>query len=312
MFLWSGGPGKDIVKVLDFGLAKRLDAAHALAVTGPQDSIGSPCYMSPEQIVTPQLVDSRTDIWSLGVVLYRLLTDSLPFDGSNVTEVFSHVLHASPKPLLEVLPSAGIELDAIVNRCLEKTPDKRYSTMSELAEVLSAHLVGRRAGLALAPPSAPPPPIVVDDRKIRIPGVHARWPGVLVTLLVLAAAAAYQADRTGRIRIRDFTDGRITPAPLSMDTPPATRPRHYEPPLDVALGVCAVDPAIEANGALNVLAEPEPELDPDIPGGDVAVPAMSETERSLRQRAYRAYLTSQGLVPLRDVLKEGNPAIETP
>jgi serine/threonine protein kinase len=85
LFLWSGGTGSDVVKVLDFGLAKRLDSGHALGATGPQDSMGSPWYMSPEQIVTPQAVDSRTDVWSLGVVLYQLLTDTVPFEGRSRT-----------------------------------------------------------------------------------------------------------------------------------------------------------------------------------------------------------------------------------
>ncbi|HEX4341073.1 MAG TPA: serine/threonine-protein kinase [Polyangiaceae bacterium] len=74
LFLSQGGPAKPIVKVVDFGLAKRLDGSGAKVVTGPFENMGSPCYMSPEQIGTPQLVDERTDIWSLGVVLYRLLT----------------------------------------------------------------------------------------------------------------------------------------------------------------------------------------------------------------------------------------------
>ena len=110
LFLWSGGPAQDVVKVLDFGLAKQLGSSKALGVTGPQDSIGSPCYMSPEQITTPHLVDERTDIWSVGVVLHRLLTDTLPFDGANLLEVLSHVLSAVPKSLSEVNPSLDPEL----------------------------------------------------------------------------------------------------------------------------------------------------------------------------------------------------------
>jgi len=203
LFLWSGGPGKDIIKVLDFGLAKQFGSPRAMAVTGPQDSIGSPCYMSPEQIATPQSVDSRTDIWSLGVVLHRLLTDTLPFDGSNVLEVFSHVLNAQPKSLLEARPELDPALDAIVRHCLEKAPSARFATMTDLSDALTSYLANRRdAALPAAPKPVSEPPKVrtfeADDEKIRIAGVHARWPRVLFVTVALAAAAVYQADRTGR------------------------------------------------------------------------------------------------------------------
>jgi serine/threonine-protein kinase len=206
LFLWSGGPGKDVVKVLDFGLAKRL--VSAVSATGPQDSMGSPCYMSPEQIVTPHLTDSRTDVWSLGVVLYRLLTDTLPFDGNDVAAVFSHVLHAAPPSLRDVLPGADQELDDIVRQCLEKSPADRYATMSALSDALVAYLAHRRSGIpapATMPPVARPTLEIIDDTKIRIPGVHVRWPWILAALLAAAAAGVYQADRSGGIRALDYT-----------------------------------------------------------------------------------------------------------
>jgi hypothetical protein len=315
LFLWSGGPGKDIVKVLDFGLAKQFGSPRALAVTGPQDSMGSPCYMSPEQIVTPQSIDLRTDIWSLGVVLHRLLTDTLPFDGGNVLEVLSHVLNAQPKSLLEARPELDPELDAIVRRCLEKAPDARYATMTDLSEALTAYLADRR-DVAL-PASLPPPAktarseraprgFETEQERIRIPGVHARWPGVLFVMLALAAAAVCQADRTGRIRIRDLTDGKLTPALLSPDAPRAPSADARVPAVLVARGVFAHEPTREADGTLALRAEPEVDSDPasDADAGteSAAATPISETERIRRIVAYREYLRSQGLTPLREVL----------
>src|SRR6185369_4966985 len=221
LFLWSGGPGKDIVKVLDFGLAKQFGGQRAITMTGPQDSIGSPCYMSPEQITTPQRIDSRTDIWSLGVVLHHLLTAALPFDGVSIIEVLSHVLSAAPKPLHEAFPERPFDpaLDAIVSRCLEKKPEARYQTMADLAAALSDYRTARRDTAVLDGLPTPQPnaklespslllgseplvlrseSVVLDDdedaEKIRIPGVHARWPGVLLFALGLAAAALYLAQ----------------------------------------------------------------------------------------------------------------------
>ncbi len=324
LFLWSGGPAKDIVKVLDFGLAKQFGSPRALAVTGPQDSMGSPCYMSPEQIVTPQSIDSRTDIWSLGVVLHRLLTDTLPFDGGNVLEVLSHVLNAQPKSLLEARPELDPELDAIVRRCLEKTPEARYATMTDLSDALTGYLADRRnaAQPASLPPAPKPKPaprsaravrtpraFQIEDEKIRIPGVHARWPGVLFVILALAAAAVYQADRTGRIRIRDLTDGKLTPALLRPDAPlpPSADDRHSA--VLVARGVLAREPTREANGSLALRAEPEVDSDPtDTDTEAASTPPISPAEQARRVTAYREYLRSQGLTPLREVL----PTLEAP
>jgi Protein kinase domain len=316
LFLWSGGPGRDVVKVLDFGLAKQFASPRAMALTGPQDSIGSPCYMSPEQITTPQDIDLRTDIWSLGVVLHRLLTDTLPFDGTSILEVLSHVLSAQPKSLQAARPDLDFdpELEAIVGRCLEKVPAQRYASMPELAQDLTAYLAKRRGSLLPGPlpslaPSPARPAVLSDDddeEELRVAGVHARWPFVLLVLLTLAAAAVYYADRTGRIRVRDLTDGRLTPARLAPDGPPAPQSNRDWPDLGIARGVFAAEPTRDDRGQLALRAEPEPELDA-AGGPDPAEPASSapsdEAERVRKQAAYRDYLTSQGLTPLGEVLQ---------
>jgi serine/threonine-protein kinase len=212
LFLWSGGPTTDSVKVLDFGLAKQLTSSRALGVTGPQDSLGSPGYMSPEQVSTPHLVDSRTDVWSLGVVLYRLLTNVSPFEGGSLVEVLSHILKANPKPLTLVVPGLEPELDAIVQRCLEKEPEARYQTMSQLADALNDYLADRQNVGQAAAPKRP-----TKEAKVSIPGVHSRWPTVIVALVVLLCAGFYQADRVGRVRLRNLTDGWLAPAELAVD-----------------------------------------------------------------------------------------------
>jgi serine/threonine-protein kinase len=124
---FDGGP---LVKVLDFGIAK------ALTETGVhlthQSAMGSPGYMSPEQIQSARDVDVRTDIWALGVTLYQLLSARLPFGGTNVTEIAIAVATEPPTPL-DVDP----RLRAVIWKCLEKSPANRYANLGELMAALS-------------------------------------------------------------------------------------------------------------------------------------------------------------------------------
>jgi eukaryotic-like serine/threonine-protein kinase len=123
------------VKILDFGIAKRLDTASP-ALTDPGKSLGSPWYMSPEQMLTPASVDAHADVWSLGVLLFELLTARLPFEGESVPRVCANVLAApAPRPS-QHRGDLDPELDAIVLHCLEKEPGRRLGSVSELAQVL--------------------------------------------------------------------------------------------------------------------------------------------------------------------------------
>ncbi len=123
----DGGP---LVKVLDFGIAKAATAAEA-KLTHTTSTMGSPGYMSPEQIRSTRDVDLRTDIWALGVTLYQLLTGRMPFGGTQLAEIAVAVMTAPPPPL-QVDPT----LAAVVMRCLEKEPEKRFANVAELAAAL--------------------------------------------------------------------------------------------------------------------------------------------------------------------------------
>ena len=123
----DGGP---LVKVLDFGIAKAATAAEA-KLTHTTSTMGSPGYMSPEQIRSTRDVDLRTDIWALGVTLYQLLSARMPFGGTQLAEIAVAVMTASPAPL-----SVDPTLEAIVLRCLEKEPERRFASVAELAVAL--------------------------------------------------------------------------------------------------------------------------------------------------------------------------------
>ncbi len=314
LFLWSGGPAKDTIKVLDFGLAKQLGRGKALGVTGPQDSLGSPVYMSPEQITTPHLVDSRSDIWSLGVVLYRLLTNALPFGGDSLVEVLSHILNAAPRPLSDIEPGLDAKLNLIVTRCLEKAPAARYATMTELADALKTYLAERAGTAALTDDDVvdtrPRSTVPAEAEKIRIPGVRSRWPAAAAALVVMLGAAAYAGDRSGLVRLRDASDGWLTAARLSVDAPLAASKRIQPPPVLLFRGVAAASPGCGANGSPALCAVPERETtDSPQPGllREAETP-MTDDERARRTTAYHDYLTSQGLTPLSEVMPTTNTA----
>lgn len=316
LFLWSGGPRRDTIKVLDFGLAKRLGPAQALGVTGPQEGLGSPCYMSPEQISTPQSVDSRTDIWSLGVVLYQLLSDRLPFDGNSLVEVLSHILTAAPQPLIEVAPDLDPELDAIVGRCLAKSPEARYQTMSELAEALTAYLAERQRPVAerqspavarepdeTMPPTSNSTTAPADALAQRpVSRSRRRFPSALFAVPLLLAAA-YVADRSGTIHLRSMTDGRFTPAPLPADAPTAPLQREYRQDQPLFRGIFAADVAQDERGAPALRAVPERDtIAAQRWTGEAPSPVMSDEERAQKLMAYDSYLKSQGLVRISEAL----------
>ena len=107
-----------VVKILDFGLAKLAGAA---AITRTGSSVGTPAYMSPEQ-ARGEDVDHRTDLWSLGVVLYEMVAGRRPFRGEHDQAVLYGILNETPKPLAEVRPEAPPELERIVDGLLAKDP----------------------------------------------------------------------------------------------------------------------------------------------------------------------------------------------
>ncbi len=139
LFVTRGADGLPAVKILDFGVSKLIGDQAAKDMTTTEAMLGSPHYMSPEQMECTRDVDSRTDIWSLGVLLYEMLCGQVPFDAPAITALSLKVVRDEPERPCSHRPEIPSELEAIVLRCLEKIAADRYPTVPELAEELAAY-----------------------------------------------------------------------------------------------------------------------------------------------------------------------------
>jgi serine/threonine-protein kinase len=123
------------VKVLDFGLSRAGGERERLTKTG--HVAGSPQYMAPEQMRGLKFADHRADIWSLGVVLYYIISGQRPYDGKSIPLIYVTIMAGPPTPLSDLRPEVPPALAAFVQRCLEPDLDRRVQTMAEMAHGLA-------------------------------------------------------------------------------------------------------------------------------------------------------------------------------
>ena len=192
MFVTTRVDGRPLVKVLDFGISKSNPIGpggghQEMSLTRTSAVMGSPNYMSPEQLRSAKMVDARTDIWALGIILYESLTGRVPFDAETVTQLCAMVLQDTPRPLEEMRNDLPPGLSNVVFACLEKDVARRMPSVAELARALerfapaaSAGVASRIAtvaqgGITLKSPNGSPPEDSSSKRVAVTGGTSVAW-----------------------------------------------------------------------------------------------------------------------------------------
>jgi len=225
LFLTTRADGAPLVKVLDFGISKTTEDEDAdSSVTGPAEMVGSPRYMSPEQVRGQRNVDHRADIWALGVILYRFISGKAPFggQGKGISGALASIVIDEPPALRELVPDVPAELEAVILRCLAKAPDDRHASAAELAARLApfgssdgraaaARLVHSIEGMLSSETDTSPPPPLPRPRSQR-------------RLVLIALAAGMLAVPAVAIVILAHGEHAAPAAPKSMNAPASPTP----------------------------------------------------------------------------------------
>jgi eukaryotic-like serine/threonine-protein kinase len=276
--------GQRTVKVLDFGISKLAGDINT-SVTTTASAFGTPLYMSPEQVRSVKNVDHRADIWSLGVVLYEMLTGAPPFNYDSATAILAAIIADKPVLVQKLRPDIPAGLAAVVMRSLEKDPSARFADVGEFAAALAPHgptredqgqspavteLLDAHAGSATTLYSS----AGRDGFRASIPGRMSRLgliAGVVVTVSGLALAAVLF------LYGREASSGPVAPipevlpsaAPVAPRVEPAPVPEpSVEPPRPPITPTAAPGPLVTPKVKAPASAAPVSKPPPRPPGDD--------------------------------------------
>ena len=265
----SGAPGT--VKLLDFGIAKLIEPGPSEGLTSVNRQIGTPTIMAPEQLLCAP-VDARTDVYALGALLYRLLTGRLPFESAWPSELVRKHLEEPPPRPSERVPLSR-ELDAVVLKCLEKRPERRYESVHALVRALR-HAVGmnsRASALELPRLSVG----LFVEIRLR---ADADDEGSLAVEIERVLAMAEERMRAGGFTIATTTSAEVLGIRLLSRDPLAWRAERQSA-LNFALafqeelsGRRGADPRVHVNVCAHAgeVVVREREVEPEIVGGPLA------------------------------------------
>ncbi|WP_437915041.1 serine/threonine-protein kinase [Sorangium sp. So ce302] len=228
LFLTTTPGGATLIKVLDFGISKEVPGSTegvGVSLTQTREMLGSPIYMSPEQMRSSRSVDARSDVWALGALLYRLLVGQPPFEAPALAELVLQVASAEPIPPTALRSDIPPGLEAAILHCLQKDPARRPQTVADLARALvpfataggqeraerAARILG--AGAQATPPptgSVPPPRLVTASGPPSAPS------GAMASLLPTTRGLTRTSARPGSRRILGAALGAVALAVLAL------------------------------------------------------------------------------------------------
>ncbi len=269
-----------LVKILDFGLAKLTDRAPVTQIGAPADAtqtiaesplttegsiIGTVSYMSPEQ-AQGKKVDTRSDIFSFGVVLYEMATGNRAFEGDNAVSTLSAILRDEVRSISEVSPDVPPQLEQVISRCLRKDPDDRWQTMKDVQMALAALKHESDSGSlyrARMPEIQPaPPPSAKPPAKAARKGIPAGLAaGIVAGVVVLGAIGGgiwwnkhgHQAQAPASAAAAVAAPAEPAAAPPPPDANAAPEPAAAPPPADASLTNDSIIDLVQAKVSPNLI-----------------------------------------------------------